>query len=202
MITNNVDFYNYMTNRGVWCTYFKHPPKASAGDELVVVFPTCHNMTVCGNRFNKEKELDYIDECHKMIDWLECGNRVICITPIIKFDSEYMRCVATKEYERLQHINYHKQIIHTKDIGELLVPHRLQLRYKGVKPIEFDIVNCGNFKDPKYVWFDNGNVFRPKRQQIHYINVFNASHDTETRRNLRYVPEYTLFSQLYKKLYL
>lgn len=188
-----------MTTRGVWCTYFKHPPKASAGDELVIVFPTCHNMTVCGNRFNREKELDYIDECHEMIDWLECCNRVICITPFIKFDSEYMRRVATKEYERLQRIDYHKQIIHTKDIGELLLPHRLQIRYVGVKPIEFDIVNT-NMCDPKYWWInDNGDL---KHQQWHYLNVINASHDTETRRKLRYVPEYTLFSQLYKKLYI
>lgn len=199
MITNNVDFYNYMTNRGVWCTYFKHPPKVTAGDELVIVFPTCHNMTVCGNRFNKEKELDYIDECHEMIDWLECGNRVICITPIIKFDSEYMRRVATKEYERLQRINYHKQIIHTKDIGELLLPHRLQIRYKGVKPIEFDMVNT-NMCDPKYWWINDDGYL--KHQQWHYLNVINASRDTETRRKLRYVPEYTLYSQLYKKLYL
>ena len=199
MITNNVDFYNYMTNRGVWCNYFKHPPKVTAGDELVIVFPTCHNMTVCGNRFNKEKELDYIDECHEMIDWLECGSRVICITPIIKFDSEYMERVATKEYERLQRINYHKQIIHTKDIGELLLPHRLQIRYKGVKPINFDIVNA-NMCDPKYSWI-NGDGYL-KHQQWHYLNVINASRDTETRRKLRYVPEYTLYSQLYKKLYL
>lgn len=199
MITNNIDLYNYMTNRGVWCTYFKHPPKVTAGDELVIVFPTCHNMTVCGNRFNKEKELNYIDECHEMINWMECGNRVICITPVIKFDSEYMRRIATNEYERLQRVNYHKQIIHTKDIGELLVPHRLQIRYKGVKPIEFDIVN-NYMRDPKYWWInDCGDL---KHQQWHYLNVINASHDTETRRKLRYIPEYTLFSQLYKKLYL
>ena len=192
-----------MTNRGVWCTYFKHPPKVTAGGELVIVFPTCHNMTVCGNRYNKEKELNYIDECHEMINWMECGNRVICITPVIKFDSEYMRRVATTEYERLQRVNYHKQIIHTKDIGELLVPHRLQIRYKGVKPIEFDIVKNDNIKDPKYTWFIGGRWDHGvKRQQMHYMNVINASHDTETRRKLRYIPEYTLFSQLYKKLYL
>lgn len=202
MITNNIDLYNYMTNRGVWCTYFKHPPKVTAGDELVIVFPTCHNMTVCGNRFNKEKEVNYIDECHEMIDWLECGTRVICITPVIKFDSEYMRRVATTEYERLQNINYDKQIIHTKNIGELLVPHRLQIRYKGVKPIEFDYVNTHMLDYHHYwsQWRNDSLVF--KHQQQHYLNVINASHDTETRRKLRYIPEYTLFSQLYKKLYL
>lgn len=198
IITNNADFHAYLTNRGVPCTYLVYPPDYYIEDSLVIVFPTTHNMTVCGNRFNKEKEIDYRRECDAMIDWLECGNRVICITPIIKFGSKYMYQVAPNQYKRLKKINYHKQVIHTRDIGELLVPHKLQIRYVGVKPIEFDIVVCGNIKDPKHVWSDiNGNY---KSQQTHYMNVINTSHDTITRRKLRYVPEYTLFSQLFKKL--
>lgn len=200
IITNNADFHAYLTNRGVPCTYLVYPPDYYIEDSLVIVFPTTHNMTVCGNRFNEEKEVDYRRECDAMIDWLECGEHVIMVTPVIKFDSEYMKRVAPKQYERLQGVNYHKQVIHTKDIGELLVPHKLQLRYVGVKPIEFDIVDCGNIKDPKYHWLVNGNVFKPKSQQTHYMNVLNASHDTITRRKLRYVPEFALFSQLYKKL--
>nr|DAG43695.1 MAG TPA: hypothetical protein [Caudoviricetes sp.] len=199
MITNNVDFYQYMMNRGVPCTYMVYPPDYYIEDDLVVVFPTTHNMTVCGNRFNKEKEAEYRRECDMMIDWLECGNKVICITPVIKFDSEYMKHVATKQYKRLQGVNYHKQVIHTKDIGELLVPHKLQIRYVGIEPIEFDIVDT-HMTDPKYYWLVNDNVFKPKSMQQHYMNVINASRDTETRRKLRYIPEYTLFSQLYKKL--
>lgn len=199
VITNNVDFHAYLTNRGVPCTYLVYPPDYYVEDSLVIVFPTTHNMTVCGNRFNKEKEIDYRRECDAMIDWLECGERVIVITPIVKFGSEYMYHVAPKQYERLHGVKYHKQIIHTKDIGELLVPHKLQIRYVGVKPIEFDIVDCGNIEDPKYVWMTNDyNCF--KSQQVHYVNVLNASRDTITRRKLRYIPEYTLFSQLYKKL--
>lgn len=199
IITNNVDFHAYLTNRGVPCTYLVYPPDYYIEDSLVIVFPTTHNMTVCGNRFNKEKEIDYRRECDAMIDWLECGEHVICITPIIKFDSEYMKCVAPKQYERLQGVNYHKQVIHTKDIGELLLPHKLQIRYIGVKPIEFDIVDYSDIKDPKYIWVGRDySCF--KSQQMHYMNVLNASHDTITRRKLRYVPEYTLFSQLYKKL--
>lgn len=197
MITNNCDFYQYMMNRGVPCTYMVTPPDYYIKDDIVIVFPTTHNMTVCGNRFNKEKEADYRHECDKMIDWLECGNKVICITPVIKFDSEYMKRVATKQYKRLQRVNYHKQIINTKDIGELLVPHRLQIRYKGVKPLEFDVVN-NHMCDPNYWWInDCGDL---KHQQWHYLNVINASRDTEVRRKLRYIPEYTLYSQLYKKL--
>lgn len=198
VITNNADFHAYLMNRGVPCTYLVYPPNYYIEDSLVIVFPTTHNMTVCGNRFNKEKEVDYRRECDAMIDWLECGGRVICITPIIKFGSEYMYRVAPNQYKRLKKMKYNKQVIHTKDIGELLVPHKLQIRYVGVKPIKFDIVDCGNIKDPKYVWWNSNLQY--KSQQIHYMNVINASRDTITRRKLRYVPEYTLFSQLYKKL--
>lgn len=197
VITNNADFHAYLTNRGVPCTYLVYPPGYYIEDSLVIVFPTTHNMTVCGNRFNKEKEIDYRRECDALIDWLECGERVICITPIVKFGSEYMYRVAPNQYKRLKKMNYHKQVIHTQDIGELLLPHKLQIRYKGIEPIEFDIVDCGNIKDPKYEWSSGVGL---KSQQMHYINVLNASRDTETRRKLRYIPEYALFSQLYKKL--
>lgn len=164
-----------------------------SNDDIVVVFPKTHNMTTCGNRFNKQKENDYRRECDEMIDWLECGDHVICITPVIKFGSEYMYRVATEQYKRLKYVTYHKQVIHTRDIGELLVPHKLQIRYVGIEPIDWDIVAVDNIKDPMYVY---GN----KRQQIHYINVLNSSNDKLTRRKLRYIPEYALFSQLYKKL--
>lgn len=200
MITNNIDLYNYMTNRGVWCTYFKTPPKANARNELIVVFPECHNMTVCGNRHNKAKEDDYRIEANNMLDWLEAGNRVICVTPVIKWDSYYMKDIAPDEYERCQKIDVKKQVIHTKDIGELIVPHRLQIRYKNVDPINFDIVATNKLFNPCQYWYD-ANVGYLKKQQVHYFNVLNASHDTLTRRKLRYVPEYALFSQLYRKLF-
>ena len=133
-----------------------------------------------------------------MLDWLESGNRVICITPVIKWDSEYMKDVAPDAYERCQKTSIIKRVIHTKDIGQLLVPHRLQIRYKNVKPIDFDIV-AANTLDDYFAWYDvNAGYF--KRQQVHYINVIKASNDTLTRRKLRYVPEDALFSQLYKKI--
>lgn len=201
MITNNIDLYNYMRDRGVWCTYFKDVPKASCGNELIVVFPESHNMTTCGNRHNTAKEDDYRIEANNMLDWLEWGNRVICVTPVIKWDSLYMKTVAPDAYERCQKTVVIKQVIHTKDIGELLVPHRLQLRYKNVEPIDFDIVATENIFDPCQYWYD-ANAGYLKRQQCHYFNVINASRDTLTRRKLRYIPEYALFSQLYKKLYL
>lgn len=201
MITNNIEFYQYMRNKGVWATYFPYPPK-SAKDEYVIVFTNkYHALGVCGNAHQDKYKDEYKKECEELLNWLECGNKVIIISNVIKFGTPYM-----EKYEDLQarydKLNINKQVIHTKDIGELLVPHKLQIRYKGFEPIKWDIVNCGNIIDPKYTWLVNGNVFKPKRQQTHYMNVINASPDTMERRKLRYIPEYALFSQLYKKLYL
>lgn len=199
MITNNTDFYNYMTNKGVPCTYIPNPTNIKFGDELIVVFTNnYHALSVCGNRFNDEKRVDFIKEVSELLDWFDCGNKVIMISNINKFGTPYMRDNFKLLQQRYDAIDIVKQVVHTKDIGELTNPHRIQLRYKGIEPIEFDIVDCGNIKDPKYVWW-NSNV-QYKSQQIHYMNVINASHDTITRRKLRYIPEYTLFSQLYKKL--
>lgn len=201
MITNNVDLYNYMRDKGVWTTLLLSPSDKWDTDELAIIFPETHNSTVCGNRFNKEKIEEYKKECKNIIDWMKCSSRVIVVTPVIKFDSEYMKENAPKEYELLQQINYKKQIIHTKDIGSLLVPHRLQIRYVGVEPINFDKDNHHRFIDSTYFWFSNTSKGY-KKQQTHYLNVINATHDKEERRKLRYIPEYALFSQLYNKLFI
>ena len=196
MITNNSDFYNYVRDHGGFCTYITQPSIINWDtDDLVIVFPNTHNSTTCGNRFNKEKVEEYRKECQNIIDWMQCSERVIVVTPVIKFDSKYMYDNAYVQYMRLQQIAYKKQVIHTKDIGELLVPHRIQIRYVGMEPIEFDKVKTDNIIDPMYYYGE-------KRQQTHYMNVINMSHDTITRRKLRYLPEYALFSQLYKKLHL
>lgn len=193
MITNNIDFYNYMRDKGVWMTLMLSPSDKWNTDELAVIFPDTHNCTICGNRFNNVKENDYRKECANIIEWMKCSSRVIVVTPVIKFDSDYMKEHAPEEYELLQQIDYKKQVIHTKHIGSLINPHRLQIRYVGIEPIEFDKVNTDLIKDPMYYYGD-------KRQQMHYINVLNATSDKYERRKLRYIPEYTLFSQLYKKL--
>ena len=191
MITNNPDFYNYLRDRGVECTYLMNPIKT---DDLVIVFPETHNCTVCGNRFNNEKVEEYREECKNIIDWMKCSGHVVVVTPVIKFDSMYMYEHAREQYDRLRRVKYKKQIIHTKDIGSLLVPHRLQLRYVGIDPIEFDKVKTDNIKEHMFYYGD-------KRQQMFYLNVINLSRNTNTRRKLRYIPEYSLFSQLYKKLF-
>lgn len=200
MITNDEQFYTYMINKGVPCTYIPKPPKGvKFGNELIIIFTNkYHALSVCGNRFNEKKELEFEQEASELLEWLNCGNKVIMISNINKFGTPYM----ADNFELLQHeYNKHdiiKQVVHTKDLGELINPHRIQLRYKGVEPIKFDIVRTNNIADPKHYWINAyGDLCR---QQFHYINVLNASHDTETRRKLRYIPEYTLYSQLYKKI--
>nr|DAU49995.1 MAG TPA: hypothetical protein [Caudoviricetes sp.] len=203
MITNNIDFYNYMTNKGKMCIYYPKPPKIDMGNTLVVVFTNnYHALGVCGNAHQDKYKDEYKQECEELLDWLECGNKVIMISNVIKFGTPYM----AKNYKLLQQryakLGIVKQVIHTSKIGSLINSHYVQIRYKGIEPIKWDIVDCGNIIDPKYTWLKNGNVFRPNSQQIHYINVLNATHDIEERRKQRYLPEYTIFYQLYKKLFL
>lgn len=194
MITNNIDFYNYMMNKGVQCTYIPKPPNVKFGNELIIVFTNkYHALSVCGNRFNNEKKTNFIKEVVELLNWFDCGNKVIMISNINKFGTPYMRDNFELLQQRYDKHSIVKQVIHTKDIGSLINPHKIQLRYKGIEPIEFDFVATDSIKDPKYVYGD-------KQIQVHYMNVLNASNDTEERRKMRYIPEYTLFSQLCKKL--
>lgn len=199
MITNNLDLYNYMRDKGEWTTLMLNPSNKWDTDELVIAFPDTFNMSVCGNRFNVEKIDDYKKECEKVLDWFEASERVIVITNVCKLGTHYMKLHAPELYKRMKSLGAVKQVIHTKNIGELINPHRLQIWYKGIEPIKFDEVKSDNIIDSVYRW-TNGYGER-KKQQTHYINVINASHDKYERRKLRYVPEYTLFSQLFKKLF-
>ena len=200
IITNNIDFFNYLQNKGVPITYFQSPPKrVNFVDDLIIVFPITHIANVSCNAHSNKYEDEYKRECDNIIDWFESCNNAIVITSVIKFDSEYMKEHAPKQYDRLQDVNYHKQIIHEKDLGVLTNPTRLQLRYKGIKPIKFDIVHTTGIRRPMFKWTDKKTGMR-KQEDVHYLNVINKTKDKEERRKLRYLPHYTLFSQLYKKL--
>lgn len=199
IITNNADFYNYLMNKGAFCTYFTKPPTTNWKDALCIIFTNrYHSLSVCGNRFNDEKKADFITEASELLDWFDVSSQVIMISNVNKFGTPYMRDNFELLQQRYDNHKIIKQCIHTKNIGELINPHRIQIRYKGVKPIEFDILDKPNLKEYKYSWLSANGYY--KTQQIHYINVINASSDTETRRKLRCIPEYTLYSQLYKKL--
>lgn len=196
VITNNTDFYTYCCNKGVICTYIPKPTNIKFDDALIVVFTNnYHALSVCGNRFNSQKEEEFKHEASELLDWFDVSDHVIMISNINKFGTPYMRKNFKLLQQRYDKHGIVKQVIHTKDIGSLINPHKIQLRYKGVEPIEFDFVATDNIIDPVYTW-----GLGLKRQQYHYINVINASHDTNTRRKLRYIPEYSLYSQLYKHL--
>lgn len=200
MITNNEDFAAYLTNKGIPCTYLANAPEINIDDLAVLFTNDCHALSTCGNRFQDSKKEDFVREADHLLNWLECCNKVIMISNVIKLGTPYMAEHFETLQQRYDKLNIKKQVIHTRDIGSLLVPHRVQLRYKNVRPIDFDIVATDNIEDPQYIWVDkHGNV---KQQQVHYFNCINASDDTEERRKQRYIPEYSLFSQLYKKLYL
>lgn len=200
MITNNIDFYQYMTNRGVPCVYMVNAPNYHVTDEIAVIFTNnYHSLAICGNAHQDKYKDDYQREASELVDWFETCNKVICISNIIKFNTPYMQRFEDL-WARCSKLDILTQNVHTKDIGELINPHRIQIRYKGLAPIKFDIAKHDNIRDPKYHWLVNGNVFMSKSQQMHYINCINATHDRDTRRKLRYIPEYTLYSQLYKKL--
>lgn len=203
MITNNEDFAAYLTNKGIPCTYLVNAPEVNIDDLAVLFTNDCHALSTCGNRFQDSKKEDFKREADHLLNWLERCNKVIMISNVIKLGTPYMAKHFKALQQRYDKLNIKKQVIHTKGIGSLLVPHRVQLRYKNVRPIDFDIVATDNIKDPKYTWFVGGRWDHGvKRQQMHYLNVINASSNTEERRKLRYIPEYSLFSQLYKNLYL
>lgn len=199
VITNNIDFYTYCCNKGVICTYIPKPTNIKFDDALIVVFTNnYHALSICGNRFNDEKKEDFEHEASELLDWFDVGDKVIMISNVNKFGTPYMRDNFELLQQRYDKFGITKQVINTKNIGSLINPHRMQLRYKNVKQIEFDYVRTDNIADPNHYWVStNGDV---KRQQYHYLNVLVASNDTEERRKMRYIPEYSLYSQLYKHL--
>ena len=187
-----------MTNRGVPCTYLQYPPSYHVNDELVVIFTNdYHSLGVCGNAHQDKYKDEYVKECNELLEWFEGSDKVICISNIIKFGTPYM----AKNYKALQRrydkLNITKQIVHGKSIGELINPNRKQIRYKGIDPIKFNIIKPKLY-DPKHIWVNkHGKI---KQMQQGYINIIYTAHDVKTRRKLRYIPYYTVFSELFQKL--
>lgn len=192
--TNNTDFFNYLQNKGVHTIMYFRPVEGL----LNIFFPETHVANVSCNAHTHKYIDEYKKEMDIIVSWLRSVSKILIITPVIKFNSQYMKDNAPKQYEQLQNIKYHKQIIHEKDIGTLINPSRLQLRYKGIDEIKFDIVENKNLIDPMYEWIDVHG--KQKQQQQYYMNVINATKDKLERRKMRQIPRYSLYSQIYKKL--
>ena len=194
--TNNDDLFTYLQSKGVKVFLYEKPCKING--VLNVFFPSTHVANVSCNAHTNKYINDYVKEVDEIVTWLESSCKILIITPVIKFDSQYMKDNAPEQYKRLQKIGYHKQVIHEKDIGSLIVPSRIQLRYRGIDEINFDIVKNDNIMDLNYEWIDKHG--KQKQQQQHYINVINMTKDKFERRKLRHIPRYTLYSQIYKNL--
>lgn len=193
--TNDTDLYNYLQAKGVHCIIYNKPIE---GDILNIWFPETHVANVSCNAHTDKHIDEYKKEMDNIVNLLTSVSKILIITPVIKFNSQYMKNKAPEQYERLQKIEYNKQVIHERNIGTVTNPSRLQLRYKGIDKIDFDVVKSKNLIEPMYEWINK--YGEQKQQQQHYINVINATKDKFERRKLRKIPRYTLYSQIYKKL--
>lgn len=192
--TNNSDLFAYLQKKGVHTIMYFRPVEGL----LNIFFPETHVANVSCNAHTYKYIDEYRKEVNVIVNWLMSVHNILIITPVIKFNSQYMKDNAPIQYNRLQKIEYHKQVIHEREIGSLINPSRLQLRYKGIDKINFDIVKSENICDPMYEWIDKHG--KQKQQQQYYLNVINATKDKYERRKMRQIPRYTLYSQIYKKL--
>lgn len=179
--TNNEDFYNYLQNKGCKCVMYFRPIDGL----LNIWFPETHNITICGNRYNQQRieSGEMKREFERLKKLIETPNTIV-ITPITLYNGVlhaqlYPESMSTAERQR----------IHTARFGELVYPHFIHIYGAELKPV----TDIEPVRD--YVYYEPN-----KRQDTLYYNVFYNKTSKEERRKKRYVPEYALFSQLYKQV--
>lgn len=187
--TNDLNFFKYCQSKFIDITYSYKPNK----DGLNVFFPESHNITICGTAYMKDRieSGDFHRECQTMLEWLTVPNTIL-ITPITMFGGPKMREIMPYEARILNEMDITKQVINTWKLGELIQPHRVQIWSNNgttLKPI--------TDKEPIIDWVYYG---KGKRQQAHYINVFNGNGSKETRRKQRRIAEYALYSEIYNQI--
>lgn len=182
--TNNVDLFSYMQNKGVHCIIYNKPIEGD--DVLNIWFPETHNITICGNRYNKERieSGDMKREFEQLKELIEIPNCIV-ITPITLYNG----VLHAQLYPNSMSI-VKRQRIHTARLGEIVYPHFIHIYGAELKPVT-DI-------EPKQEFVHYGAC--GKYQQDLYWNVFYNKASKEERRKKRYIPEYALFSQLYQQL--
>lgn len=194
IITNNKDFAKYLMSKFVPVYLADRNDVDPEG--LYVIFNGCRNSSVCGNRFNQERlnngtmEQDFMNN----LKYFKCKH-LIMVTPITNFGGAIME----REFPLMQEIyNTYvdnglvvKQNIHSSQLGELSLPRRLQIYYRGVKqlqPISNKIVSAPMI------------YMKGKNQRKLDYDVISATHDKEKRHKLRYYPEYALYSEIYNQI--
>ena len=179
--TNNQDFFNYLQNKGVHCIMYFRPVEGL----LNIFFPETHNINVCGNRYNKERIAsgEMKKEFEEMAKLLKTPDTIV-ITPITMFDGK-----IHKEHYPESVLNIPRQRIHTSTLGELVYPHYVHI-YGAILTPTTDI-------EPKRDYVNYG---IDKRQDTLYYNAFYNKVSKEERRKKRHVPEYALYSALYRQV--
>lgn len=181
--TNSNDFYNYLQSKGVKTFLYDEP--VTINGILNIMFPCTHNITICGNRYNKERisSGEMKKELQALHDLVSTPNTIV-ITPITLFNG---RLHKIKYPESI--LDVKRQRIHTSKLGELVYPHFIHIYGAELKPVT-DV-------EPKrdYVYYEPD-----KRQDTLYYNVFYSKCSKEERRKKRHIPEYALYSALYNQI--
>ena len=179
--TNNEDFYNYLQNKGCKAVMYHRPIDGL----LNIFFPETHSITICGNAYNQQRieSGEMKREFEGLKKLVETPNTIV-ITPITLFNGKLHNQIYPNSMSEVR-----RQRIHTSMLGELVYPHYIHIygaKLEPLPPIEIK---------QEYVYYGDG-----KRQQDLYWNVFYNKCSKEERRKKRHIPEYALFSQLYKQV--
>lgn len=181
--TNSNDFYEYLQRKGVKVVLYETPVKING--VLNVFFPTTHNITICGNRYNKERisSGEMKKELQALHDLVSTPNTIV-ITPITLFNGQLHKIKYPESM-----LDVKRQRIHTSKLGEFVYPHFIHIYGAELKPVT-DV-------EPKrdYVYYEPD-----KRQDTLYYNVFYNKCSKEERRKKRHIPEYALYSALYYQI--
>lgn len=181
--TNNEDFFNYLQNKGVKCFMYLEPIKING--VLNIFFPETHNITICGNRYNKERiESGRMKKEFEQLKTLIETPNTIVITPVTLYNG-----VLHSQLYPNSMSNVKRQRIHTSKLGELVYPHFIHIYGAELKAVT-DIMPVR-----KYIEYGDN-----KRIEPIYYNVFYIKATKDERRKRRYTPEYAVFSQLYNQI--
>lgn len=181
--TNNVDFFNYLQNKGAKVLLYENPIEISG--VLNIFFPETHNITICGNRYNNARieSGEMKKELQRLNKLCQCKDTIV-ITPITLFNGELHKRVYPDSV-----LNIPRQRIHTSKLGELVYPHFIHIYGAELKPT----TDIEPLRD--YVYYSEN-----KKQDTIYYNVFYNKCSKEKRRKKRKVVEYSLFSALYNQI--
>lgn len=181
--TNDVDFFNYLQNKGVKVVLNDTPIEING--VLNIMFPCTHNITICGNRYNNERIAsgEMKKELENLKYLISCKNTIV-VTPITLFNGKLHKRVYPEST-----MNVPRQRIHTSNLGELVYPHFVHIYGAKLTPTT-------DFEPLRDLVFYGDN----KRQETLYFNVFLKKASKEERRKKRHIPEYALFSALYNQV--